>query len=357
MPVLPRTRRPLHRATAILLAGGLLVGSIAGLGDVERADAGVLDGTGAAVSVRSIAIAKTTTTKARKATKAKRDVRETRGLYVDPSTVAATAAASDPRLRAISGKAQALWLTDAYPVSRVRAVTKEYVTRATTAKKTPVLAVYAIPNRDCGGYSSGGFSASTYRKWVSEIAKALKGASAIVVLEPDAVASLGDCSSSTSRARLLADATKKLSSAGAWVYLDAGHSGWRSAADIAARLKAAGIAKARGFSLNVGNYQRTATEAAYAKAVVAQLKARGVTKMHYVIETARNGAGSAVPAGQVCNPVAARIGTKPRMILTGALDAYLWVKHPGESDGQCNGGPSAGQWWQQGALALLGFSG
>ncbi|MET0953525.1 MAG: hypothetical protein ABWX57_09565 [Aeromicrobium sp.] len=31
-----------------------------------------------------------------------------------------------------------------------------------------------------------------------------------------------------------------------------------------------------------------------------------------------------------------------------------WVKHPGESDGTCNGGPAAGLWWRAGALALLG---
>ena len=32
--------------------------------------------------------------------------------------------------------------------------------------------------------------------------------------------------------------------------------------------------------------------------------------------------------------------------------AYLWVKRPGESDGPCNGGPSAGQWWPEYALGL-----
>lgn len=33
-----------------------------------------------------------------------------------------------------------------------------------------------------------------------------------------------------------------------------------------------------------------------------------------------------------------------------ALDAYLWIKRPGESDGECRGGPAAGQWWPEYAL-------
>ena len=33
-------------------------------------------------------------------------------------------------------------------------------------------------------------------------------------------------------------------------------------------------------------------------------------------------------------------------------DAFLWIKHPGESDGACNGGPVAGTWWADYALGL-----
>jgi endoglucanase len=35
----------------------------------------------------------------------------------------------------------------------------------------------------------------------------------------------------------------------------------------------------------------------------------------------------------------------------------LWVKRPGESDGSCNGGPAAGQWWRDKALELAGNAG
>ena len=34
------------------------------------------------------------------------------------------------------------------------------------------------------------------------------------------------------------------------------------------------------------------------------------------------------------------------------LDALLWVKLPGESDGTCNGGPAAGAWFPSMALEL-----
>ncbi|XIE81958.1 glycoside hydrolase family 6 protein [Streptomyces sp. SBR177] len=34
------------------------------------------------------------------------------------------------------------------------------------------------------------------------------------------------------------------------------------------------------------------------------------------------------------------------------VDAYLWIKRPGDSDGTCRGGPAAGTWWPDYALGL-----
>ena len=34
------------------------------------------------------------------------------------------------------------------------------------------------------------------------------------------------------------------------------------------------------------------------------------------------------------------------------VDAFLWIKTPGESDGACNGAPAAGVWWGDYALGL-----
>ena len=32
------------------------------------------------------------------------------------------------------------------------------------------------------------------------------------------------------------------------------------------------------------------------------------------------------------------------------VDGYLWLKRPGESDGACNGGPKAGDFWTDRAI-------
>jgi hypothetical protein len=72
---------------------------------------------------------------------------------------------------------------------------------------------------------------------------------------------------------------------------------------------------------------------------------------HFVVDTARNGAG-APPGGAWCNPPGRRLGERPRHVADPVLDAFLWLKRPGESDGLCNGGPAAGQWWAEYALGL-----
>ncbi len=129
------------------------------------------------------------------------------------------------------------------------------------------------------------------------------------------------------------------------VYLDAGHSGWKSVDEMSDLLNKAGIAKANGFALNTSNYSPTASEINYGK----QISAKTGNK-HFVIDTSRNGNGS---NGEWCNPGGRALGEKPSTTTNEPLvDAFLWVKAPGESDGQCNGGPSAGTWWNSYALGL-----
>ncbi len=73
---------------------------------------------------------------------------------------------------------------------------------------------------------------------------------------------------------------------------------------------------------------------------------------HFVIDTGRNGLGP-TPDNQWCNPAGRALG-RPPTTRTGhpLVDALLWVKSPGESDGECNGGPAAGHWWPEYALGL-----
>lgn len=282
------------------------------------------------------------------------DVRRTRGLFVDPLMPAAQQGTA---YATIAKKPQALWFSNEYyPTKKVRAAAHRYVARAAQARKTPVLVVYSIPDRDCGQYSSGGLPGGrAYKAWVAQLARGIKGSRSMVVLEPDAIPFYGSgaCHNSTGRLALLRYATRTLARAGAWVYLDAGHSDWTPYAGRALLLKKAGIGYARGFSTNVSNFRRTGSEKVYATSLLRQLRQLNVKGVKYVIDTSRNGASSPV-SGDVINPTWARVGARPRLVFKGALDGTLWVKHPGESDGPVNGGPPSGQWCDILADRLLG---
>ena len=141
---------------------------------------------------------------------------------------------------------------------------------------------------------------------------------------------------------------------GAAVYLDAGHSRWVSPEEIAPRLKAAGIDRADGFSLNVANYQATPDLLAYGRRLSALLGGK-----HFIVDIGRNRERRARrfwPRRRTwswCNPDGRALGTPPTTNTGEPLcDAFLWLKVPGESDGACNKGPIAGAWWPQKALEM-----
>ena len=318
-----------HALVALLAAAGLLGAALVPAAAAPQSD-GLMP---RAAAVRAPVATPAATSKARNKQK----------LYVNPDTQAA-AAASKARggtrtaLRYIAKTPQAFWVGDWYSGATTTKVVRTYTRAAKKKGQTPVVVVYAIPGRDCGQYSSGGFATpAQYRAWIRRVATGLKGTKALVVLEPDSLAL--ECGDST-RDRLLAYAAKTLTKAGAWVYLDAGHSSWNSPATSAARLKRAGVAHARGFFTNVSNFRWTSKEKAYAKKVAAQLKKRGVGSTHrnYVIDVSRNGKGP-TKDNRWCNPRGRGLGVKPRMVAdkTG-LDGLLWVKSPGESDGSCGEG-------------------
>ena len=223
------------------------------------------------------------------------------------------------------------------------------VMRAAAAQNSvPVFVVYNIPSRDCGGYSAGGgASADAYRLWVRDVARGLAGRSAVVVLEPDALAQM-DCLNSENRSgrtAMLKDAVDVLKSQGAKVYLDAGHARWIEPAEMGRRLRDAGVGSADGFSLNVSNFLASAENVAYGEKVSAAADGK-----HFVVDSSRNGNGS---NGEWCNPLGRALGARPAASTGHPLaDAFLWLKVPGESDGWCNGGPAAGTWWSDYALDL-----
>jgi len=222
-------------------------------------------------------------------------------------------------------------------------------TGITAAGALPVFVAYNLPQRDCGGLSgNNSTSADGYRTWIAALARGIGARRAAVILEPDALAGM-DCLSAADqqlRLDLLGAAVQALRATGTIsVYLDAGNPAWQTPATMASRLARAGIANAQGFSLNVSNFLATADNVTYGR----QLSAL-VGDKHFVIDTGRNGMGG---NGEWCNPAGRALGERPTTSTGQALvDAFLWVKAPGESDGACNGGSASGQWMPEYALGL-----
>jgi endoglucanase len=105
----------------------------------------------------------------------------------------------------------------------------------------------------------------------------------------------------------------------------------------------------------------------YAATVTASLEGMldgAEPSLPFVIDTSRNGQGpldagayasapysqpdeviAALGAGNWCNPAGAGLGPRPTAHTGIALvDAYLWIKIPGESDGSCNSAGGARAW-------------
>lgn len=205
---------------------------------------------------------------------------------------------------------------------------------------------------------------------------------------------------------------------GVSIYLDGTGSSWLAPGEIASRLIKADVAKASGFFLNVSNFesddrvipyarwvsdcialvtrggldprecpsqyspatfddQRSwrATDEAYDGLFVRTgLKRDPSRQKHAVIDTSRNGKGSwKPPTGKYrdaevwCNPPGRGLGRLPSLESGNPyVDAFLWVKVPGESDGECLRGtsgpadperrvaaPPAGRWFPAQARELI----
>jgi endoglucanase len=189
-------------------------------------------------------------------------------------------------------------------------------------------------------------------------------------------------------------------------YLDGTHSAWQSVGTITQRLLTADVQDAQGLFLNVSNYQPDAnlidygtwisdciamvtdtsnafygnpgacasqyypaTESDFSTwglttAWYAQNMGTAVATTHFVIDTSRNGDGpnsmqayaqppydqpssviATLDSGNWCNPPDSGLGLRPTA-RTGVplLDAYLWVKTPGQSDGQCDAAGGVRAW-------------
>jgi endoglucanase len=283
-------------------------------------------------------------------------------FWVDPESPAARQVQewerqgrrSDARLlRRIADRPAALWPDDDRPERMI----SEATGAAARAGRTAVFVAYDIPHRDCGQHSAGGAGdARDYRHWIKRFARTLGDSDALVVLEPDAIAHIVDgCTPGeyhAEREQLLSEAIVRLKrQPNTKVYLDAGNPAWiKDPARLVKPLVSAGIEDADGFALNVSNFQTDRSTKRYGRRLSAALGG-----MHFVVDTSRNGNGPLRGNRRQawCNPPGRALGTPPTTDTGDPLvDAYLWVKRPGESDGRCRGGPAAGQWWADYALGL-----
>jgi len=185
-----------------------------------------------------------------------------------------------------------------------------------------------------------------------------------VVLEPDSLPNLVTNSELPACAaaeqvyrRGIAYAISKLSMPNVFIYMDAAHAGWlgwpKNLPKAVALFKevitnAGGPDRIRGFALNVSNYDPpkeprakknspddpSQDELGYAQDLAAGLAKFGIADKGFIIDTSRNGrAGIRTADGNWCNVKGAGLGERPAVAPAPNVDAYFWVKTPGESDG------------------------
>ena len=303
-------------------------------------------------------------------------------LYINPGYVKAlqgleashaNEAALLKRMESLPTAIWLSWIADAGEVPR-------YLDDALQQQKvggqpvTPLFVVYDLPGRDCAAESSAGEldadaagEARYQHAFIDVIAAAFRAhpdQRIAVVLEPDSLSNLVTnldrprCKAAEGiYKRGIAYAISKLSLPNVFLYLEAAHAGWLGFPkniDRAAALyknvltMAGGPARVRGFALNVSNYDpavdpaktpRDRTSAAsdetgYAADLSKALARVGVTGKGFVIDTGRDGrAYIRSIASSWCNVKGAGLGERPRAAPSPLIDAYLYVKVPGESDG------------------------
>ncbi len=274
-----------------------------------------------------------------------------------------------------------------------------------------VVVVYDLPNRDCSAASSAGElkvaqngEARYKSEFIDPIAaqfKAHPDQPIVVVLEPDSLGNLATnmslpmCQEARSAYKNdVVYAIKSFALPNVSVYLDAAHAGWLGwdgNRNLIARIfknvlnEAGGPQMIRGFALNTANYTHLTNrdgavleptnpcpnELTYARTLRKTLEMYGFKNHGFIIDTSRNGKGNIRKQwGSWCNVHGAGLGERPRVNPEPGIDAFFWVKPPGESDGvsdptqprydemcggadAAKGAPQAGEWFESYFLDLV----
>lgn len=342
-------------------------------------------------------------------------------FHVDPDHVAnidATIRAVPARaaqLRKLEAAPTAIWL-DSIAKAGAASRALDAAGAEESQRRQPVVTVfvlYDLPERDCSAGASAGEltlanngEARYKTEFIDPIAAQFRAHASqriVVVLEPDSLANVatnlkvGRCAAAEGLyRRAIARAVQALSMPNVWLYLDAAHAGWlgwaRNRAKIAQIFRevlqeAGGPEKIRGFATNVSNYDTLRggdlarlepsdpcpDELTYIEKLSASLAEVGITGKGFLVDTSRNGrAGIKSKSGTWCNVAGAGLGERPQAAPAPGVDAYWWIKPPGDSDGgsdpsapgydescgpsspdSLHGAPRAGQWFTAQLLQLV----
>lgn len=334
-------------------------------------------------------------------------------FFVDPGygkKVAASRKAAPPELGKKMAKLEhmptALWMDSIEAVGRLPPWLDGAAEQQKRAKRpvVPVVVLYDLPNRDCSAKSSAGEldaasgGEARYRaEFIDKIAEQFAGhpdQRIVAILEPDSLPNVAT-NLNVEKCRLSAEvyqsaiayAISKLSLPNVYLYLDAAHAGWLGwdgNRDGAAKVfkavldKAGGPNRIRGFATNISNYNALdgewgkklepsnpcSNELSYIEKLNQSLTAAGIPNKGFLIDTSRNGVAEARTRwGSWCNVKNAGVGERPQAAPRPLLDAYIWGKPPGESDGSSDptaprydeacrspdsapDAPQAGQWFE-----------
>jgi len=283
-------------------------------------------------------------------------------------------------------------------------------------KVLTVFIVYDLPNRDCAAAASNGEltcadsacteGLNTYKtKYVDPIVAIFKkypDQPIVAIVEPDSLGNMATnmdiqkCSIAENAYYTgIAYSIQQLATLpNVYSYLDAAHGGWLGWDDNRQKIsqifqkvlnQAGGSAKIRGFATNVANYQplgsltstedpcnlksqynKAINEVVYVQLLAQSLQSAGISGKGFIIDTSRNGVSNMrKDCSNWCNINHSGLGVRPtsetRSVGLDYIDAFYWLKTPGESDGTSDTGaprydfhcgssdsfipsPEAGQW-------------
>ncbi|KAG8745609.1 Beta-glucosidase cel3A [Ceratobasidium sp. 414] len=301
---------------------------------------------------------------------------------ITDSTLAAKAAKAPVRKLTLRNKVANIptftWLDVMSKVSTVSTYLADAKALQTSSGKKYLvqLVIYDLPDRDCHAKASNGElsiangGAALYKQYINGISAAISqypDVRVVAVVEPDSLANLVTnlsdpkcANAATTYKELTAYVISTLTQSNVYLYLDAGHAGWlgwsaniQPAAQLFGSLltQAGGQYRVRGLATNVANYNAlnaaspdpiTQGDSNYDENhyinALAPLLTQYNFPAHFIVDQGRSGVQNIrTQWGDWCNILGAGFGTQPTTSTGNSLiDAIVWVKPGGESDGTSN---------------------